>query len=273
MVINEQVKQRSRQGIEWLARGSYMAKAIFYGTIAFFTVQLALGSRGPDPSRKQVLEALTSNTLGQILLALMALALAGHTLWRVIEIWADPYQKGTGPGGWLYRLNYLLSGITYGSLGLTAVKLLTGGGSGQNNQKQIWVARLLQWEGGKGVIIGISLIFLAWAGLQIYKGLSGSVYKSMELDQLGSLSRGFLRVSGLLGFVTVGASLAGTGWYLLKGAWTENPKWVKNMDDLIKLLQGLPGGWWLQLGVSLGFLLMGVFMLAMARYFPLKASD
>ena len=57
------IKQQSKQGIEYLARGSYLAKAIFYGTIAYFTLELALGSRGPDPNRKQVLEQLTSNTL------------------------------------------------------------------------------------------------------------------------------------------------------------------------------------------------------------------
>lgn len=273
MSVSKLVTQQSKHSIEYLARGSYLAKAIFYGTIAYFTLELALGSRGPDPNRKQVLEQLTSNTLGRILLVLMVLALAGHTVWRGVEIWADPYQKGMGPGGWLYRLNYLLSGITYGSLGLTAGKLLAGQGAGQENQKQIWAAQLLHWKGGKGVIIGIGLIFITWAGLQIYKGLSGTVYKSLELEKQGGLARGFLRISGLLGFVTVGASLAGTGWYLLKGAWTENPKWVKNMDDLIKLLQELPGGWWLQLGVALGFFLMGIFMLAMARYFPLKTSE
>lgn len=267
------IKQQSKHGIEYLARVSYVAKAIFYGTIAYFTLELALGSHGPDPNRKQVLEQLTSNPLGKILLVLMVIALTGHTLWRGVEIWADPYQKGMGPGGWLYRLNYLLSGITYGSLGLTAGKLLAGQGSGQDNQKQIWAAQLLHWEGGKGVIIGIGLIFLIWAGLQVYKGLSGTVYQSLELDTKPGWARGFLRISGLMGFVTVGASLAGTGWYLLKGAWTENPRWVKNMDDLIKLLQGLPGGWWLQVGVALSFFLMGVFMLAMARYFPLKASE
>ncbi len=56
----------------------------------------------------------------------------------------------------------------------------------------------------------------------------------------GVLMKAFLWVSGFLGFLTVGTSLASTGWYVLKGAWTENPKWAKNMDDLIKLLLGLP---------------------------------
>lgn len=94
-----------------------------------------MGSRGPDPGRQEVLEQLTGNPFGKILIALIALALAGHTVWRIAEIRYDPYEKGTGPGGWLYRLNYVLSAITYASLGFTAIKLLAGEGAGPGNQK------------------------------------------------------------------------------------------------------------------------------------------
>ncbi|HLL94352.1 MAG TPA: DUF1206 domain-containing protein [Spirosoma sp.] len=273
MVVSDKVKERSLQSVEWLARGSYIAKAILYSAIALFTVELALGARKLDPNRKEVLEQLTGNPFGKILLALMALALAGHTLWRLFEIWNDPYKKGTGPGGWLYRLNYILSAITYAGIGITAVKLLFGQGSGQDNQKQIWVAKVLQIQGGDWLIIAIGCMFLIWAGLQVYKGISGKVYKSLELDTVNSFVKSFLKFCGFVGFLTVGATLAGTGWYLVKGALAKNPQWVKNMDDLIKGLQGLPGGWWLQLGMAAGFLLMAVFMLAMSRYFPLKTTE
>ena len=273
MVVSEKLKTTSLQGVEWLAKGSYIAKAVFYGAIALFTVEYAFGSKGADPNRKQVLEHLTGNAFGKILMACMALALLGHTIWRLVEIWNDPYKKGFGPGGWLYRLNYLLSAITYGSLAFTAVKLLTGQGSGQDNQKQIWVAKLLYIEGGVWLIVLVGGLFMAWAGLQMYKGVSGKVYKSLELDGIGSWGKGVLLVCSFLGFLTVGTTLAGTGWYLLKGAWSENPHWVKNMDDLIKALAKLPGGWWLLLVAATGFAAMAVFMMAMSRYFPIKTLE
>ncbi|MBC3786988.1 DUF1206 domain-containing protein [Spirosoma utsteinense] len=273
MVVSETVKQKSLQSVEWLAKGSYIAKAIFYGTIAVFTVQFAFGAHDADPSRKEVLEQLTGNLLGKLLLALMVLALAGHTVWRLFETWNDPYKKGFGLMGWLYRLNYLLSAITYGSLGFSAAKLLAGQRTGPDNQKQIWVARLLQLDGGSWLIVLVGSLFLLWAGLQLYKGISGKVYKSLELEGVGPIAKGFLRICSFAGFLTVAGTLAGSGWYLIKGALSEDPDWVKNMDDLIKGLQQLPYGWWLQLGAGAGFMLMAVFMVAMSRYFPLKATE
>ncbi|QJD80366.1 DUF1206 domain-containing protein [Spirosoma rhododendri] len=98
MVVADKVKDKSIQGIEWLARGSYLAKGILYGTIGVFTLELAFGPHSADPNRKEVLTQLTGNTMGHLLLALMVLALAGHTLWRIVEIWNDPYDKGWGRG-------------------------------------------------------------------------------------------------------------------------------------------------------------------------------
>ncbi|MCK8493521.1 MULTISPECIES: DUF1206 domain-containing protein [Spirosoma] len=273
MIATETIKQRSLQGIERLAKASYIAKAVFYGSIAVFTAKFAFGERNADPSRKQVLEQLTISPFGKVLIAFIAVALAGHTLWRLFEIWNDPYKKGNGPGGWLYRLNYTLSAITYGGLGFTAVKLLLGKGSGDDNQKQIWVAKLLQIEGGDWLVILVGSIFITWAGIQFYKGLSGCVYKGLQLEGVNRIGKGFLWLCGLVGFLTVGSTLAGTGWYLIKGALAKDPHWVKNMDDIIKAVKTLPGGWGLQLGVATGFLLMGCFMLAMARYFPVKTIE
>jgi hypothetical protein len=267
-----EIKAASRLTVERLAQGSYAAKAILYTGVALFAFALALGEPGSDPNRKDVLEQLNNSWVGQGVIGLMALSLVGHTVWRLFELLYDPYEKGLGVQGWLYRLNYLLSGITYGSLALTAVKLLAGKGGGPGNQKQIWVARLLQIEGGEWLIMLVGGLIMVWGGLQIYKALSGTVYQSLEVDHLKPAWKRAIRVSSLIGFLTLGILLGCTGWYLIKGAWAENPQWVKNMDDLIKKLREFPGGSILQVVVATGLLLMGCFMAVMARYFPVKTK-
>jgi|GEM_PF-6713257 len=42
MITTQQAKDKSLRSVEWLARGSYVAKAIFYATIALFTFTLTV---------------------------------------------------------------------------------------------------------------------------------------------------------------------------------------------------------------------------------------
>ncbi|WP_254448853.1 DUF1206 domain-containing protein [Spirosoma rhododendri] len=151
---------------------------------------------------------------------------------------------------------------------------MTGQGSGPDDAKKLWVTRLLQIDGGDWLIITVGVILLIWAGLQAYKGVSGKVYKSLELPQESNrYVCAFLRFCSFAGFLTVAGTLTVTGWYLIKGALKKDPDWIRGTDDLLKAMEHFPGGWGVQLAAALGFLLMSVFMLAMARWFPLKAVD
>ncbi|RIV26991.1 DUF1206 domain-containing protein [Fibrisoma montanum] len=273
MVVNKQIAGQPNRTVELLARVSYVAKALFYGSIATFIFRYRTGLSAPEPNRDEVLKQLTDNPFGKILIALIIVALAGHTLWRLYEIWNDPYKKGKGIGGWLYRLNYLMSAITYASLGVTAFKLLVTNEKGEEDGKKIWVAKLLQFQGGDWLVMLVGGVILIWAGMQVYKAVAGNVYKALKIDHLSGFWKVVLRVSSLAGFLTVGGILGGVGWYLIKGAWIEDPDWVKNMDDLIMALRAVPGGSWLQLVTAVGLVLMALFMLAMARYFPVKTAE
>lgn len=270
MTTTTLVKERSKQTVEGIARWSYVSKAILFVSIAIAAYLSALGLDGPDPSRKKVLELLFDSLPGRIGLFFTAITLTGHTVWRLFEVYNDPYERGSGLGGLVYRFTYLMSGISYGFLALTTSKLLLGKSTGPDNQKQIWVAKMLELKGGKWLIVLVGACLLLWAGVQAFKGLSGGVSKALELDGVAAFWRGLIRVCELVGFVTFAGILGAMGWYLVKGAWTENPAWVKNMDDILSSLQELPYGTLYLKGAAVGLLLFGVFLAVMARYFPFK---
>lgn len=57
-------------------------------------------------------------------------------------------------------------------------------------------------------------LLISWAGLQLYKGITGSVYRSLELDGIGRVWQMLLmllRTCSFAGFVVLGSILAGTG--------------------------------------------------------------
>lgn len=266
----EALKKRTQTTIEHLAQWSYVAKGIFFCGVAVLAVGSGLGLSSKEPNRKKVLETLFEQPFGRAVVGLMVLTLLAHTLWRLYETFADPYGKGNGPGGLLHRFTYLLSGISYGSIGYSAFRMLVGTGGGPDNEKRIWAAALLQREGGEWLVVGVGVSLLAWAGVQLKKALSPGLYKTLKTGHLGSFWRGLIRLTGGIGFTAMAAVLTGTGGYLLKAAFTRNPQWVKSLDDLFRLLGSLPGGLTWLLLVAGGLFLFGLFMFVMARYFPVK---
>ncbi len=273
LVKAEAVRAQSQKVVEQLARWSYVAKAIFFGGVALLAARLVWADgAGPDPSRKQVLETLLAQPAGQLLVGLMVLALLGHTIWRLFETFLDPYDKGRSPGGLLHRFSYLLSGVSYGSIALTGAQLLAGAGTGEANRRQLWVASLLEHRAGPGLVGLAGLILLSWAGVQAKKALTKNLYDSLETDHLSGFWRGAIRLSGGIGFLAQAAVLAGSGFYLLRAAWSRDAGWVKTIAELFELLESLPHGavWALLLAGGLAF--FSGFMLVMARYFPLKLA-
>lgn len=106
------LKQKSGQTLVAITRWSYVAKALLFGAAGVLAIRSSIGLSAEQPDRKKVLEVLFTQPLGQVLTFLIIVTLLGHTIWRVIELIKDPYKKGFGPYGILYKLTYLLTEVT-----------------------------------------------------------------------------------------------------------------------------------------------------------------
>lgn len=259
-----------RSWVERLARLSYVTKGILFLSIGWVLLQAVVSRAVIKPNRKEALELWESEPWGWALLAFVTVTFAGHTLWRLLEVWFDPYGKGTSAGGLIYRLTYLLSGISYGALALTAGQLLWSGKAGPDDQKRIWVQQALTHAWGPWLVAGVGGIILLWGLVQGYKGVTGTVVQKLAIDHLPPVWRGLIRVAGCVGFVALAVTLIGIGTHLIRSAWLIDPEQVRNSDDILVELARL--GRPLVLLEAIGLQLFGLFMLAMARYFPFKAA-
>jgi hypothetical protein len=270
MTFQGGVKRGAKKTVQVLARGSYVVKGILFCGLALFAARLALGLSRQEPNRKEVLAALFTQPFGRWLLLVMVITLTAHTLWRVVETVRDPYQKGTSPGGLLHRLTYVLSGLSYAGLAITALKLVTGKGQGPDDAKQLWVAQLLYQNGGKGLVVLAGSLIVAWGAVQLKKAFTPGLYQNLRTGHLPPAVRTGIRLLGGVGFTAQAAVLAGIGYSLLRAAWTENARQVKSVDELLELLQHLPHGVVGLYLLAASLFCFGLFMFVMARYFPLK---
>src|SRR5436305_14103199 len=81
----EEVRAAARAGNGWyafLARAGLLAKGISFGIVGVLAIKVAVGDGGKPTSRQGALQSLAQNTLGRVLLILLAVGFAGYAIWR-----------------------------------------------------------------------------------------------------------------------------------------------------------------------------------------------
>ena len=79
---------------EWLSRAGFVARALIYGIIGVLAVKLAFGDGGKVTNQQGALQTIAQQPFGKVLLTLVAIALGGYSLWRLVRA-----AIGHGPEG------------------------------------------------------------------------------------------------------------------------------------------------------------------------------
>ena len=136
----------------WLARAGLVARGLVYLIIGVLALKLALGDGGKATNQQGALKTIADRPFGKTLLVLVAIGLAGYALWRLIRaaVGHGAEQRDSGSD----RVAALASGIAYGILCVTAVKILTDSSTGSGTPKEA-TGGVLGWSGGT-VLVAIA---------------------------------------------------------------------------------------------------------------------
>src|SRR6266511_2648824 len=170
----------------WLARTGLVAKGISFGIMAVLAVKLAFGNGGKATSRQGALQTVSQESFGKLLLILLAVGFAAYALWRFVQAFAEREDdEGEAKGDakkWGKRTGYVGRGLIYAGLTFTTIKILTGSGGqqSQNRQARKTAAAILDWPGGRW-IVGVVGLFLVKAAADYDPkkaiGLDGALQK------------------------------------------------------------------------------------------------
>jgi len=111
----------------WFARSGIAARGIVYVVIGVLAVQLALGEGGKATDQQGALHTIAEQPFGSVLLALVAIGLAGYACWRLLRAALGGTQ---GVDDLKDRIDGVASGVGYAILCAAAVKILAGSGGG-----------------------------------------------------------------------------------------------------------------------------------------------
>ena len=247
----------------WLARAGLVARGVVYGLIGILALKLALGDGGKATNQTGALKTISGQSFGEVLLILVAIGLGGYSLWRLTRaaIGHGAEQRDSASD----RVAALASGIAYGILCITAVKILTESGAGSGTPKQP-TGGVLDWPAGPALVAIAGAILIGVAAYQAYKGLARKFVEDAKTGEMSEAVRKGYTALGLFGHVARAVIFALIGYGLIKAAIDYNPKEAIGLDGALRELADASYGPALLGAVAVGLAGFALYSIVDARY-------
>lgn len=242
-----------------IARVGYAAKGVVYLLVGWIAFEAATAS-GRAEGSTGALASLTDEQGGQVMLALIAVGLLAHVVWRAVQALLDPEHHGSGAKRVGTRGFYALSAVVYGSLALTAWQLSQGGGQGSGDGHEVWVARLLQQPFGTWLVMLAGIGVMAYGVQQVVKAWRGDVGRRMSADR-AEVARG-VRILGRVGTAARGLVMLPVGWFVFNAGRHYRAAEAADAGEVLAMLDK---GWLLAV-VGIGLFAYGLHQIAKAIY-------
>jgi hypothetical protein len=254
-----------RPEFEWLARAGLVARGVSYGIIGILALALAVGSGGKATNQRGALTTIADQPFGKVLLIAMTVGLAGYAMWRLVRagIGHGTQERDTG----LERVAGVASGVAYGALCLTALKILTGASSsgGANSPKKT-TGGVLGWTGGTEIVGIAGTILIGVALFQGYKGVSRKFLKHSKTGEMSREGKRAFTAIGVFGHLARMVVFGLVGYGLVKAAIDYDPQKAIGLDGALNELAHNSYGPFLLGVVAAGLIGFALYSVAEARY-------
>lgn len=253
---------------ETLARAGLVAKGLTFGIVAIIALKVAIAGNGKIEDRPGALHELASSGFGKILLAALAVGLAGYALWRfVLALLGRKLETGEREGV-LKRIGLVARGGLYAWLAYLCANLVvdedssTGGGKKEDDA----TARVLELPLGRWLVAAAGLAVLGAGAYNVYRGLSQKFRKDLKEEQMEDEERRWYTALGVIGHNARGVVFLLAGFFLARAAWQYDPKEAIGLDGALAKIAHQPYGHFLLGLTAAGLLAYALFCLVQARY-------
>lgn len=246
------------------ARLGLAARAGMYLLIGVLAVLVASGHSSAETDQWGAMQQLDHRGPGRFVLWIVALGLAGYSVWRFSEaaFGAAGDGKKVGP-----RLKSFGRGCIYAVIAFMAFQIVTGGGNRSQARRQVTLTSEVMRHTGGRVVVALVGVVVAIVGVTLmYEGATRRFARYLDLSGTSAVTRRGVRVIGVIGTVARGAVFTLAGIFVVQAAWRYEPKNAAGLDRALRSLRDTPAGPWLLGAVALGLVLFGVYGLAEARW-------
>jgi hypothetical protein len=251
--------------VEHLARIGYAAKGVLYITVGLLAGQAVLGRAARTTDTQGALRMVHQAAFGRIALLVIAAGLLGYAVWRLVEAFTDPDNRGNDLKGLALRTSFVFRGLAYGALGVTAIRLALRPYAGSHpDQTPQWIERAFALPGGTLLVWAVALGVAGYGVYQFYRAYAAKLSRQLDLSQLSGATLKWVVALSRFGLAARGVVFCLIGYLLGRAAAHHNADEAGGVRKSLGLLADL--GHWPFVVVALGLSAYGVYELLNARY-------
>jgi len=259
--------------LELLERLGYVARGALYVVMGLLALGVALrvgGGKTTDLSGSLVF--LTGNPFGKLVLIAFAIGLAAYSLWGLVRAIYDPLHRGSDASGYVARLGFITSAISYAAIVIFALQILAGSGGASGDGTQKTVASVLTHPAGGWLTILIGLFALGIGVGQFMEAYRPTFARDLKAAEMSATERDVAVGLGRFGMFARGVVFLVIGWFVVQAGIHHDAGQVQGFGGAFLFLLSQPFGHWVVGIIALGFVALGLHSFACARWIRLLGS-
>jgi Domain of Unknown Function (DUF1206) len=259
--------------LELLERLGYAVRGLLYAVMGILVLRIAVGIGGgqaTDLSGSMVY--LIGNPFGKLVLIVVMVGLAAYSVWGFIRAIYDPLRRGSDASGYMARLGFVSSALSYLAIVIFALQILAGSGATSGDATQKTIASILTHPAGGGLTILIGVVALGVAVGQFIEAKRANFARDLKGTEMSASERNIAVKLGRFGMFARGVTFLVIGWFLIQAGINKDAGQVQGFGGAFLFLLNQPYGHILVGIVALGFIALGLHSFACARWVKLMGS-
>lgn len=261
-------------GLKLLQRLGYVVRGVLYAAMGLLALRIALGK--PDGKATDLSGSLlyvTGNAFGKWVLLVAIVGLAAYSLWGLIRAVFDPLHRGSNPSGYMERLGFVSSAVSYAAIVLFGLQILVGAKTSGGDPTQRTIASVLTHPAGGMLTLGIGVVAIGIGIGQFVEAYRAMFQRDLKGAEMTESERKVVVALGRFGMFARGVTFTIIGWFLVQAGMQHDPSKAQGFGGAFLFLLSQPYGPLLLGVVALGFVALGLHSFACARWVRLMDSS
>jgi hypothetical protein len=256
--------------LEFLERVGYAVRGALYAAMGVLALRIVLSvAGGQTTDLTGSLVFLVGNSFGKVLLVAAVIGLAAYSLWGFTRAIYDPLHRGSDASGYMARLGFVTSALSYAAIVVFALQLLAGSGATTADGTQKTVASVLTHPAGGWLTILIGLVVIGVALGQFLESYRATFKADLKGAEMSANTRDIVVKLGRFGMFSRGVIFLVIGWFVIQAGIHHDPAQAQGFGGAFVFLLAQPFGRIVLGIVALGFVALGLHSFACARWIRL----